>query len=69
MAPPPDLSQISKGCSFAARCPYVLDVCEEEKPTSFMIDKGHHASCWLNDERAPMVESPLTIKNKEKKIM
>jgi len=34
-----------------------------------MIDKDHHASCWLNDERAPMVENPLTIKNKEKKIM
>jgi oligopeptide transport system ATP-binding protein len=66
---PPDLSNLAKGCSFAARCPYVLDVCEEEKPSSIMIDKGHYASCWLNDERAPIVESPLIIKNKEKEIM
>jgi oligopeptide transport system ATP-binding protein len=65
---PPDLSQLTKGCSFAPRCPYVLDVCEEEKPASFMINDGHYASCWLNDERAPVVENPLALKRKEKKI-
>ncbi|RLQ96859.1 ABC transporter ATP-binding protein [Falsibacillus albus] len=53
---PPDLFSPPKGCPFAARCKYAMEICVEEMPNDFSIGDGHHAKCWLNDPRAPKVE-------------
>lgn len=56
---PPDLFKPPVGCPFYARCKYAMKICENRRPPIKIISDGHEASCWLNDERAPKVESPL----------
>ena len=47
---PPDLFSPPKGCSYAARCPYTMEVCLNVNPTSFDIKAGHQGKCWLHHE-------------------
>lgn len=56
---PPDLIQEIAGCPFAPRCQYAMKVCMESMPEEKEISKGHGASCWLLDERAPKVKNPI----------
>lgn len=44
---PPDLIDPPKGCPFAARCQYCMNICTEEMPMEFDFGNGHKASCWL----------------------
>ncbi|MFP7170894.1 ABC transporter ATP-binding protein [Terribacillus sp. 7520-G] len=53
---PPDLFSPPKGCPFAPRCKYAMDVCVEAMPPVFSIDKAHEAKCWLNDPRTPALK-------------
>ena len=43
---PPTLHDLPVGCSFAARCPYVMDRCREEYPPQFDVGERHMAACW-----------------------
>ncbi len=43
---PPTLHNLPEGCSFAARCPYVMDRCREEYPPQTQTGEGHFANCW-----------------------
>ena len=43
---PPALHDLPPGCSFADRCPYVMDRCREEYPTVFQVSETHRAACW-----------------------
>ncbi|GAA0766803.1 ABC transporter ATP-binding protein [Clostridium subterminale] len=56
---PPDLFKPPKGCPFYARCKYSMEVCKEHKPRYYEISQGHQSACWLNDKRAPKVETPI----------
>ncbi|MEG0370945.1 MAG: ABC transporter ATP-binding protein [Clostridium sp.] len=60
---PPDLLNPPKGCPFAARCDYAMEICIEERPNNFEISKDHIAACWLNHPSAPRVESPIGKEN------
>jgi oligopeptide/dipeptide ABC transporter ATP-binding protein len=42
---PPDLRQEIQGCHFAARCPYVKDICHSTRPSLIEVGEGHFASC------------------------
>jgi len=53
---PPDLLKPPKGCPFAARCPYAMKVCIEERPPYFYPKEGHRAMCWLLYDEAPSVK-------------
>lgn len=44
---PPDLINPPKGCPFAARCKYCMNICAEEAPDSYEFETGHEVSCWL----------------------
>ena len=44
---PPALWDLPQGCSFAPRCSYVHERCHEEYPSTFTVDKGQEAACWL----------------------
>ena len=43
---PPALDDLPPGCTFANRCPYVMDRCIEEFPPEFPVAAGHTATCW-----------------------
>ncbi|TLS38537.1 ABC transporter ATP-binding protein [Pseudalkalibacillus caeni] len=53
---PPDLFAPPAGCPFAPRCEYAMEICIGEMPDAKQISESHHAKCWLNDPRAPIVE-------------
>jgi len=44
---PPDMSNLPKGCAFAARCPRAFDRCRTEEPPVFTPAPGQTARCWL----------------------
>jgi oligopeptide transport system ATP-binding protein len=56
---PPDLFSPPKGCPFAPRCKYAMEICMEEMPPAFEVGKDHSAKCWLNDPRAPLIEMEI----------
>ena len=45
---PPLLDDLPVGCSFAPRCPYVFEKCQEYPP-EFAVADGHLARCWRLD--------------------
>ena len=50
---PPDLFFPPKGCPFAARCEYAMDVCKENPPYKYRLSEEHVTNCWLQHEFAP----------------
>ena len=51
---PPALWDLPQGCSFAPRCRYAYDKCEEEYPPEFDVDEGQRAACWLREPKGAM---------------
>jgi oligopeptide/dipeptide ABC transporter ATP-binding protein len=43
---PPGLDSLPPGCTFAPRCPYAFDRCQEEFPPEFTVGNNHTATCW-----------------------
>ncbi len=56
---PPDLIAPPKGCPFAARCGYCMEICQEAEPEYSDFTDGHFAACWLHHENAPREENPF----------
>jgi oligopeptide/dipeptide ABC transporter ATP-binding protein len=54
---PPDMFDSPKGCSYYARCPYAMRLCENNDPQPFEINPQHYSSCWLHHPGA-MQEVP-----------
>ena len=53
---PPDLFSPPVGCPFAARCEYAMEICYEQLPPEYSIDKEHSTLCWLEHPSAPTIE-------------
>jgi oligopeptide/dipeptide ABC transporter ATP-binding protein len=54
---PPDLFSPPKGCSYYARCPWAMKVCQSSMPPAFEAEnRRHSARCWLQHEGAPTRE-------------
>lgn len=45
----PNPKFMPKGCKFAPRCKFAMDICQEQEPPFFAIRDGHKSKCWLND--------------------
>jgi oligopeptide/dipeptide ABC transporter ATP-binding protein len=43
---PPDPTQLTAGCPFRFRCPYVIAKCSEEEPELIERGNGSKAACW-----------------------
>lgn len=57
---PPDLFAPPKGCAFAARCPYAMEVCLEHDPDVTELGGTHTCRCWLLHPDCPIkVETPV----------
>ena len=52
---PPDLFDPPRGCAYAARCPYAMQVCSDEDPGPFYQSEHHFARCWLHHASAPEI--------------
>ncbi|HYF81608.1 MAG TPA: ABC transporter ATP-binding protein [Clostridia bacterium] len=48
----PDPTNLSIGCSFSPRCPYVTDKCHEQKPDPIWISDTHMVECSAYDDPA-----------------
>ena len=46
----------NKGCPFAGRCPYVMEICVESPPPLFQTHRQHAATCYLHRGK-PIVPS------------
>jgi peptide/nickel transport system ATP-binding protein len=47
---PPDLVNPPKGCMFAERCPFKIDVCEKEEPPLVHVNAHHFSACHRIEE-------------------
>ena len=45
---PPDLVDLPPGCSFADRCPFVIDRCRHETPPLMAVADRHESACWVD---------------------
>ena len=45
---PPDLARLPAGCSFAPRCPHVMERCRVEAPPEFTVAAEQVSRCWLH---------------------
>ena len=43
---PPAPHDLPQGCSFADRCPYVMEKYRQEYPAEITAAAGHFAACW-----------------------
>jgi oligopeptide/dipeptide ABC transporter ATP-binding protein len=43
---PPDPTQLTAGCPFRFRCPYVIAKCSEKEPPLIDRGEGSEAACW-----------------------
>ncbi len=50
---PPDLLKPPKGCTFAPRCKYTMNICLKNRPPFFNVGDGHEACCFLNHDKSP----------------
>ncbi len=55
---PPDLIDPPKGCPFAPRCDYTMNICLNQIPEEFEIENGHKSACFLNHAKAPKIKNP-----------
>jgi oligopeptide/dipeptide ABC transporter ATP-binding protein len=44
----PNPLNLPKGCTFAPRCPHVMDICRQQEPKLLDIGQGHLVHCWLH---------------------
>ncbi len=47
---PPALVDPPDACRFSDRCPYVMEICKQQKPSLKEYREGHRAACWLYEE-------------------
>jgi oligopeptide transport system ATP-binding protein len=45
---PPDLVNLTPGCPFAPRCPFVISRCQAELPALVEHSPGRRARCWVD---------------------
>jgi oligopeptide/dipeptide ABC transporter ATP-binding protein len=48
--------RVSEGCTFAPRCPFVMEICWKGRPPLFVSDENRAVSCNLYREK-PVLES------------
>lgn len=58
---PPDLIAPPKGCGFAQRCQYCMQVCLTKEPPTFKFGEEHEAACWLHHSMAPKLDLPFEV--------
>jgi peptide/nickel transport system ATP-binding protein len=47
----PNPRNMPKGCRFAPRCEFAMEVCQEKEPELSIIEENHISRCWLHTEQ------------------
>lgn len=55
----PPIKNRPKGCRFASRCLFAMDICREMEPEMFKLDEGHSAACWLHEPETLKKEADM----------
>ncbi len=55
----PNPLTLPKGCTFAPRCPYVMDICRTQEPRLVNTGDNHLAHCWLYQTPNGQVQMPM----------
>jgi len=53
---PPDLFNPPAGCSYYARCPHAMALCQTRPAPMTPVSTDHYARCWLQHPKAPLVQ-------------
>ena len=53
----PPSSMPGSGCLFAPRCPHATEICRQEPPAKFVLDRHRLAACFLY-RNAPVLKEP-----------
>lgn len=62
---PPDLIAPPKGCAFARRCKYCMNICLEKEPHTTNFENEHSASCWLHQNEVSSLIKEMFIKERQ----
>ena len=57
---PPDLHAPPAGCRFEPRCPFALDACADDPPST-QVAEHHTASCWRTAEAVALRERAAEV--------
>ncbi len=57
----PNPLELPQGCTFAPRCPYVMDICRKQEPKMVQIAPGHTAHCWLYQSQGGIPHQPQNL--------
>lgn len=60
---PPDLGNLSKGCSFLPRCPVRFERCVQD-PSLFKVNEVHRAECWRVPSAPPATTETSSLNEK-----
>jgi peptide/nickel transport system ATP-binding protein len=61
---PPSLINVPGGCAFHPRCPFAMDICQDDQPDLFPIPAGpnHSSACWLPLDMTGVGQAPATAR-------
>ena len=48
----PNPMSVKQGCSFASRCPHVMEKCRVHEPPLESVGSAHLSACWLNNPQS-----------------
>lgn len=57
----PAPGNLRKGCGFAPRCEFAMDVCSTHSPQLEEIDSGHLSRCWLHTSYGRRTENGSAV--------
>ena len=57
----PNPLELPRGCTFAPRCPFVMDICLKQVPKMVDVGAGHQAHCWLYQTPGGAVRQALNL--------
>ena len=55
----PNPLELPKGCTFAPRCPFVMDICRTQSPQLLDTGEKHFVHCWLYQTPSGQLQMPL----------
>ncbi len=59
----PNPLELPKGCTFAPRCPFVMDICRRQTPKLLDTGEGHLVHCWQYQNTSGQVQMPINRKS------